>query len=190
MPFLPPNHEAAQQGFPATRWTLIRKACAAGEESGSLDALQQLCLNYWFPLYAWARHSRWSDEDGQDLIQSFFEQLIEKGFLASADPQKCTRRRIKQFENFNGPVHYFNDLLIFVGQHRSVNGGKSFENYIQIDKLAQAIESQYGFLPKRLQVRHIETKAPFRLKIEIETGSRKIIMESPLFTQDWKAVKI
>ena len=99
-------------------------------------------------------------------------------------------KRIKQFENFNGPVHYFNDLLIFVGQHRSVNGGKSFENYIQIDKLAQAIESQYGFLPKRLQVRHIETKAPFRLKIEIETGSRKIIMESPLFTQDWKAVKI
>jgi RNA polymerase sigma factor (sigma-70 family) len=88
MPFLPPNREPAQQGFPATRWTLIRKACAAGEESGSLDALQQLCLNYWFPLYAWARHSRWSDEDAQDLIQSFFEQLIEKGFLASADPQK------------------------------------------------------------------------------------------------------
>lgn len=97
---------------------------------------------------------------------------------------------IKQFENFNGPVHYFNDLLIFVGNFRSVNGGKTFENYIQIDKLTSAIESQYGFLPRRLQVKKIETRAPFRLKIEIETGDRKIQMESPLFSQDWKAVKI
>lgn len=82
------DREPTGHGFPVTRWTLIRRACGADEEGGSLDALQQVCLNYWFPLYAWARHSRWSEEDAQDLIQSFFEQLIEKGFLASADPQK------------------------------------------------------------------------------------------------------
>ncbi len=99
-------------------------------------------------------------------------------------------KNLKQFEKFNGPVHYFNDLLIFVGNFRSVTGGRTFENYIQIDKLASAIEAQYGFLPKRLQVRKIETRAPFRLKIEIETGYRKIQMESPLFSQDWTAVKI
>jgi hypothetical protein len=98
-------------------------------------------------------------------------------------------KKLSQFEHFNGPVHYFNDLLIFVGHYRSVDGGKTFENYIQIDKLAQAIEDQYGFLPKKLQVNKIETKAPYRIKIEIDTGTRKIKMETPLFAQDWKAVK-
>lgn len=98
-------------------------------------------------------------------------------------------RKLEQFENFNGPVHYFNDLLLFVGNFRSINGGLSFDNYIQIDKLASAIEYQFGFFPKKLQVRKIETQFPLRLKIEIETGVRKIKMESPLFAQDWKAVK-
>lgn len=99
-------------------------------------------------------------------------------------------RRLKQFDSYNGPVHYFNDLLIFVGNYRSTNGGKSFENYIQIDRLAQAIQDQFGFLPRRLQVNKIETTAPFRIRIEIETGFRKIKMESPLFAQEWKASKI
>lgn len=99
-------------------------------------------------------------------------------------------KRLKQFDEYNGPVHYFNDLLIFVGNFRSTDGGKTFENYIQIDRLAQAIQDQFGFLPRRLQVNKIETKAPFRIRIEIETGFRKIKMESPLFTQDWKAAKI
>ncbi len=99
-------------------------------------------------------------------------------------------KRLKQFDDYNGPVHYFNDLLIFVGNYRSTDGGKTFENYIQIDRLAQAIQDQYGFLPRRLQVNKIETKPPFRIRIEIETGFRKIKMESPLFTQDWKAAQI
>lgn len=99
-------------------------------------------------------------------------------------------KRLRQFDEYNGPVHYFNDLLIFIGNFRSTDGGKSFENYIQIDRLAQAIQDQFGFLPRRLQVNKIETRAPFQIRIEIETGFRKIKMESPLFTQDWKAAKI
>jgi hypothetical protein len=99
-------------------------------------------------------------------------------------------KRVKQFDDYNGPVHYFNEVLIFVGNYRSTDGGKTFENYIQIDRLAQAIQDQYGFLPRRLQVNKIETMAPYRIRIEIETGFRKIKMESPLFTQDWKAAKI
>ncbi len=100
-----------------------------------------------------------------------------------------TWKSLKQFEDFNGPVYYFNDSLLFVGHYRSLDGGKTFENYIQIDKLTSAIEAQFGFLPKKLQIKKIETKAPYRLNIEIETGERNIKMESPLFSQDWQAVK-
>ena len=124
---------------------------------------------------------------------SFHPQNPLKGILSS-DGIYITEngsqwRKLQQFENFNGPVNYFNDSLLFVGNFRSVDGGATFDNYIQIDKLASAIEFQYGFVPRRLQVRKIETVAPFRMKIEIDTGIRRIKMESPLFAQDWKAAK-
>jgi hypothetical protein len=124
---------------------------------------------------------------------SFHPQEPLKGILSS-DGIYITEngsqwRKLAQFENFNGPVHYFNDALLFVGNFRSVDGGATFDNYIQIDKLASAIEFQYGFVPKRMQVKKIETIAPFKMKIEIDTGIRRIKMESPLFAQDWKAAK-
>lgn len=99
-------------------------------------------------------------------------------------------RKLKQFDDYNGPVLYFDNNLIFVGNYRSTNGGKTFENYIQIDRLAQAIQDQYGFLPHHLQVNKIETTSSLQIRIEIETGYRKIKMESPLFSQNWKAARI
>ena len=124
---------------------------------------------------------------------SFHPQNPLKGLLSS-DGVFITEdgyywKKLPQFEKFNGPVHYFNDLMLFVGNLRSTDGGVTFDNYIQIDKLASAIELQYGFFPKKMQVKKIETKAPMKLKIEIETGIRKIKMESSLFTQDWQSVK-
>ncbi len=124
---------------------------------------------------------------------SFHPQNPLKGILSS-DGVYITEngnswKKLQQFENFNGPVHYFNDGLLFVGNFRSTDGGSTFDNYIQIDKLASAIEYQFGFFPKQLHVKRIETRAPYKLKIEIDTGNRRIKMESPLFTQNWKAVK-
>ena len=98
-------------------------------------------------------------------------------------------KEMKNFKNFHGPVHYFNDLMIFIGNYRSTDQGKTFENYIQIDKLTAAIESQFGFLPRRLQVKKIDTLPPYQIKLEIETGFRRIQMQSPLFAQSWFAVK-
>lgn len=78
--------------FPTTRWSVVRKACATDCNDCDLDSLQAVCVSYWYPLYAWSRHSGWEEEDARDLIQSFFERLVEKGFLADADPGKGTLR--------------------------------------------------------------------------------------------------
>src|SRR5690606_33810714 len=103
---------------------------------------------------------------------SFHPQNPLKGILSSngvyITENGSSWRKLTRFGNFNGPVHYFNDNLLFVGNFRSTDGGKSFENYIQIDKLASAIEYQFGFFPKKLQVKKIETRAPYKLKIEID----------------------
>ncbi len=96
---------------------------------------------------------------------------------------------LKEFKNFHGPVHYFNDLMIFIGNYRSTDQGETFENYIQIEKLALAIQSELGFLPKQLKVKRISTLPNYDLKIEIETGNRKIKMRSPLFAQSWSIDK-
>ena len=98
-------------------------------------------------------------------------------------------KKLPQFENYNGPVLYLTDMLLFVGNFRSIDGGNTFENFIQIDKLASAIEFQYGFTPKRLQVKKIDSPTPLKINIEIDTGIRKIKMQSPIFSQEWSAVK-
>ncbi len=51
-------------------------------------ALETLCAAYWFPLYAFARRREYSPDDAADLTQEFFSRLIEKSFLASADPER------------------------------------------------------------------------------------------------------
>lgn len=84
----PTRHFPPNQKFPTTRWTLVERACQAESPESELEALQNVCLSYWQPLYAWARQSSWSPEDAADLIQSFFERMLEKGFLAAADREK------------------------------------------------------------------------------------------------------
>lgn len=98
-------------------------------------------------------------------------------------------KKLAQFESYDGPVLYLTDQLLFIGNFRSTDGGQTFENYIQIDKLASAIEFQYGFTPKKMQVRKIDSTTPTKIKIEIDTGIRKIKLESPIFSQNWQAVR-
>ena len=74
--------------FPTTRWSMVDKACRAESPESEMEAMQSICLSYWYPLYAWARHSVGNPEDAADLIQSFFERLLEKGFLSAADREK------------------------------------------------------------------------------------------------------
>lgn len=149
----------------------------------------------------------WKNNENSEQIYYTIDELLKKEIssvsfhpnnqlkgVLSSDGVYITEngqiwKKLPKFENFNGPVHFFNDLLIFVGNFRSIDGGVTFDNYIQIDKLASAIEYQFGFLPKKLQVKKIETDGPLKLKLEIETGIRKIKMQSPLFSQDWKAIK-
>ena len=73
--------------FTTTHWSMV---LAAGESPspGSSAALERLCLTYWQPLYAYARHLGRGPDEAQDLAQSFFACLLEKRFLEAADPER------------------------------------------------------------------------------------------------------
>jgi len=76
-----------QSWFPSTQWTaVVRAGCGSGSEAGR--ALARLCEDYWIPLYAFVRRSGYAVSDAEDLTQEFFARLLEKKYLAVADPER------------------------------------------------------------------------------------------------------
>ena len=69
-----------QDYFVTTRWTVV---LSAGRQSSpdSDRALAELCQTYWYPLYAYVRRKCHSQEDAEDLTQSFFARFLEKNYL-------------------------------------------------------------------------------------------------------------
>jgi len=81
----PPAEGAAS--FHTTRWTIVMKA-AQSQAQGGQFALAELCRNYWYPLYMFARRRGHSPDDAQDLTQGFFLHLLQQRALAGVDRLK------------------------------------------------------------------------------------------------------
>src|SRR6185369_739087 len=78
---------AGDPQFHTTHWSLV--VAAAGQEGEKpRAALEELCQAYWYPIYAFIRRRGSSAEDARDLTQAFFATLLEKGYLADADPER------------------------------------------------------------------------------------------------------
>lgn len=73
--------------FSTTHWSLVLAAGRRGTvESNS--ALERLCKTYWPPLYAYVRRRVPDLHEAQDLTQAFFERLLDRDYLADADPER------------------------------------------------------------------------------------------------------
>jgi len=79
--------DAPRDIFATTHWTVV---LAAGRRStpDSERALEQLCLTYWFPLYAYVRRRGHTKEDAEDLTQAFFARFLQKNYLAGLDSER------------------------------------------------------------------------------------------------------
>ena len=73
--------------FDTTHWSLVLAAGRRGTDE-SAAALERLCQTYWLPLYAYVRRRVSDVHDAQDMTQGFFERLLDKNYLADADPQR------------------------------------------------------------------------------------------------------
>ncbi len=76
----------APRVFPNTRWSVVLAAQQGTPDSAA--ALESLCRDYWYPLYAYVRRCGHSAPDAQDLTQEFFCRLLQKRWLDSADREK------------------------------------------------------------------------------------------------------
>jgi RNA polymerase sigma factor (sigma-70 family) len=73
--------------FPTTRWSRVIRA-GDPADPGARTALEDLCRDYWFPLYAFVRRHGLSPDEAEDIVQGFFADLIERGDMSSMEQSK------------------------------------------------------------------------------------------------------
>lgn len=69
--------------FATTHWSLIGRA-----QQNSAAALESLCATYREPLLVWLRGRGLAPEDAEDVVQGFFQHLLERDFLAKVQREK------------------------------------------------------------------------------------------------------
>ncbi|MCZ7638590.1 MAG: sigma-70 family RNA polymerase sigma factor [Verrucomicrobia bacterium] len=74
-------------GFRTTHWSVV---LAAGRTGSTIahEALEHLCRDYWYPLYADVRRRGYPPEEAKDLTQGFFASLLRREDLARVGPEK------------------------------------------------------------------------------------------------------
>jgi RNA polymerase sigma factor (sigma-70 family) len=73
--------------FATTQWTRVLNA-SGSDDTQARAALEDLCRDYWRPIYAFVRRLGNSPHDAQDLTQEFFARLLFSGSLRQVHPEK------------------------------------------------------------------------------------------------------
>lgn len=83
-------------------WTQLLGMRGTADPEIQRRVLEQLCRNYWQPLFQYARRLGNPPERAQDLTQGFFLQLLEKDLFGRADREKGKLRTLllSAFSNF------------------------------------------------------------------------------------------
>ena len=81
------SQDPSAAGFPTTCWGQI---LTAGDPAGpqARAALEELCRDYWYPLYAFVRRQGHDPETAQDLVQGVFASLLERDDLRGLGPER------------------------------------------------------------------------------------------------------
>jgi RNA polymerase sigma factor (sigma-70 family) len=131
---------AADGRFRTTHWSAVVRA-GHGDSNEAHAALSELCQVYWYPLYAWARREGHAAAEAEDLTQGFFERLLERQWVARAQPD---RGRFRTFLLTLFRRYLANE---WHREHRQKRGG--FQHVISLD-LAGA-ESRYETEPTHVE---------------------------------------
>jgi DNA-directed RNA polymerase specialized sigma24 family protein len=73
--------------FATTHWSVVLMAGQDGSQQG-IEALEQLCRTYWYPLYAYVRRRGMNPHEAEDAIQGFFWQLLQRGAFRERTREK------------------------------------------------------------------------------------------------------
>ncbi|MEO6968687.1 MAG: hypothetical protein ABI132_09605 [Rhodanobacteraceae bacterium] len=78
------------EDFATTRWSLVRQLDSP-RASDARNALAELALHYWYPIYAYVRQCGHAPAAAQDITRTFLQQLIRQ-FRADPTPPRSQFR--------------------------------------------------------------------------------------------------
>ena len=173
-----PGAAAAPQ-FATTRWSMVAAAAFRAASPASCTRPWLSCARpNWYPLYAYARRRMPSLHDAQDLTQAFFAELLEKGYLDTADPRRGKFRSflLTAFKHF------------LSRQRDAANAQKRGGGRVALALDFQAGEHRYGLepadhtTPETLFARRwalaILEQALARLRQELDAAGKEKLFES------------
>jgi len=121
--------------FPPTRWTAIANVRQMADSRLARQALAELCRDYWYPLYAFARRTGRGVHDAQDLTQGFFGEILGNHLFAAADQEKGRLRTflLTAFRRYIGGVRDKEQALKRGGgqEHFSLDLAEGEERYVR-----------------------------------------------------------
>jgi RNA polymerase sigma factor (sigma-70 family) len=99
-------HTTRASPFPVTQWTAVVNVCRSGNPEDRQRALESLCTDYWYPIYAFARRQGRGRHDAEDLTQGFFHYLLERDLFSSAHQElgKLRTFLLTIFQRYTGDV--------------------------------------------------------------------------------------
>ena len=104
------SNARVEHSFPSTSWTLISQLADPQERQ---SALEQLCSNYWKPVYA-CLCARFSAADAEDITQEFLLNACNNNLFEKADPNAGKLR-----------AWLYSSLRLFLAnRHRVLNAAK------------------------------------------------------------------
>ena len=121
-------------GFRTTRWSVVLQAA---DRTECEPALATLCEQYWYPLYAFARHRGYSAADAEDHTQGFFAYLLERNAFAKADRE---RGRFRTFLLVS-----FRSFLMHARERAMAKRRGGDQRFVSLD--AEAAEQRYMLEP-------------------------------------------
>jgi RNA polymerase sigma factor (sigma-70 family) len=78
--------------FMTTDWSVVLSAQCISP--AATEALENICRNYWRPLYAFVRREGYAREEAQDFTQAFFARFLERRDL---DAVRRERGRLRSY---------------------------------------------------------------------------------------------
>lgn len=73
----PTPSSPSDQHFAQTRWSLVA-ATGVQDAQAARRAMIELCLRYWYPVYAYVRGCGHAPPSANDITRSFFEDLLQR----------------------------------------------------------------------------------------------------------------
>ncbi|MDB5392123.1 MAG: polymerase sigma factor, sigma-70 family [Planctomycetaceae bacterium] len=157
--------------FATTSWSVVLKANA--RDADGKVAFEDLCVAYWYPLFAYARRKGLSAQDAEDAVQSFLGGLFESGVVERANPERGRFRSflITAFNQFFSQLYEYDSAKKRrpTGRLISIDVAFGNERYLREPADRETPESHF----ERAWALTVIERAIARLKIDWVANGRE-----------------